>query len=107
MIMKFNSFSGIGLVEDETSVVVWHFMNNLAEMVTYLPMNGITVPYFVKRSVDPSLASAAGMLQNDQTKIYNTKALQAGTTGAGMKRQEMRKHRHGSAGHSSASSNPP
>lgn len=29
-------------------------------MVTYLPMRGITVPYFVGRFVDPSLAFAAG-----------------------------------------------
>lgn len=35
-------------------------MNILAEMVTYLPMRGITVPYFVGRYVDPSLAFAAG-----------------------------------------------
>jgi amino acid transporter len=37
-------------------IVVWNVMNNLAEIVTYLPMNGITIPYFVKRFVDPSLA---------------------------------------------------
>jgi amino acid permease len=41
-------------------IVVWNVMNNLAEIVTYLPMNGITIPYFVKRFVDPSLAFAAG-----------------------------------------------
>ena len=35
-------------------------MNILAEIVTYLPMKGITIPYFVKRFVDPSLAFAAG-----------------------------------------------
>lgn len=40
--------------------VVYNVMNNLAEIVTYLPMKGITVPYFVKRFVDPSLAFAAG-----------------------------------------------
>jgi amino acid transporter len=38
--------------------VVWNMMNNLAEIVTYLPMKGITIPYFVKRFVDPSLAFA-------------------------------------------------
>lgn len=37
-------------------IVVWNIMNNLAEIVTYLPMKGITIPYFVKRFVDPSLA---------------------------------------------------
>jgi amino acid transporter len=40
--------------------IVWCVMNNLAEMVTYLPMKGITVPYFVGRFVDPSLAFADG-----------------------------------------------
>lgn len=40
--------------------IVWVVMNDLAEMVTYLPMRGITVPYFVERFVDPSLAFAAG-----------------------------------------------
>ncbi|EGX93517.1 amino-acid permease inda1 [Cordyceps militaris CM01] len=40
--------------------VVWCVMNCLAEMVTLLPMRGITVPYFVERFVDPSLAFAAG-----------------------------------------------
>ncbi|POR30899.1 Proline-specific permease [Tolypocladium paradoxum] len=41
-------------------LIVWNVMNNLAEMVVYLPMRGITVPYFVGRFVDPSLAFAAG-----------------------------------------------
>lgn len=41
-------------------IVVWCVMNNLAEIVVYLPMKGITIPYFVKRFVDPSLAFAAG-----------------------------------------------
>lgn len=41
-------------------VIVWVVMNCLAEMVTYLPMRGITVPYFVDRFVDPSLGFAAG-----------------------------------------------
>jgi amino acid transporter len=41
-------------------LVVWSVMNNLAEMVTYLPMKGISVPYFVGRFTDPSLAFAAG-----------------------------------------------
>jgi amino acid transporter len=40
-------------------LVVYNVMNNLAEIVTYLPMKGITIPYFVKRFVDPSLAFAA------------------------------------------------
>lgn len=41
-------------------IVVYNVMNNLAEIVTYLPMKGITIPYFVKRFVDPSLAFAVG-----------------------------------------------
>ncbi|KAF2793077.1 proline-specific permease-like protein [Melanomma pulvis-pyrius CBS 109.77] len=41
-------------------LVVWNMMNILAEIVTYLPMKGITIPYFVKRFVDPSLAFAVG-----------------------------------------------
>jgi len=41
-------------------MMVWVVMNCLAEMVTYLPMRGITVPYFVDRFVDPSLGFAAG-----------------------------------------------
>lgn len=41
-------------------LVVYNVMNNLAEIVTFLPMRGITIPYFVKRFVDPSLAFAAG-----------------------------------------------
>ncbi|KAI8961477.1 proline-specific permease [Daldinia sp. FL1419] len=40
--------------------VVWVVMNDLAEMVTYLPMKGISIPYFVGRFVEPSLAFADG-----------------------------------------------
>ena len=40
--------------------IVYVVMNVLAEMVTYLPMGGITVPYFVGRFVDRSLAFATG-----------------------------------------------
>jgi yeast amino acid transporter len=40
--------------------IVWCIMNNLAEMVTYLPMKGISVPYFVGLFADPSLAFASG-----------------------------------------------
>lgn len=35
-------------------------MNDLAEIVVYLPLKGATVPYFVERFVEPSLAFAAG-----------------------------------------------
>ncbi|KAJ1325715.1 hypothetical protein MN608_08909 [Microdochium nivale] len=41
-------------------LVVWVIMNDLAEMTTYLPMKGISIPYFVSRFVDDSLAFAAG-----------------------------------------------
>lgn len=40
-------------------IVVWCVMNILAEIVVYLPMKGITVPYFVERFVNPGLAFAA------------------------------------------------
>ncbi|KAI1099052.1 proline-specific permease [Jackrogersella minutella] len=40
--------------------IVWVVMNDLAEMVTYLPMKGISIPYFVGRFVEPSLAFADG-----------------------------------------------
>ncbi|KAK0748451.1 amino acid permease/ SLC12A domain-containing protein [Apiosordaria backusii] len=40
--------------------VVWCVMNAIAEMTTYLPMRGITLPYFTNRYVDGSLAFAAG-----------------------------------------------
>jgi amino acid permease len=65
-------------------VVVWCVMNDLAEIVTYLPMNGITIPYFVKRFVDPSLAFAAGELNSNQTNSSNVNALQAGIIGMHM-----------------------
>ncbi|KAI1385906.1 proline-specific permease [Hypoxylon trugodes] len=41
-------------------MVVWVIMNNLAEMVTFLPMKGISIPYFVGRFVEPSLSFADG-----------------------------------------------
>ncbi|KAK7755416.1 hypothetical protein SLS62_002643 [Diatrype stigma] len=41
-------------------LVVWVVMNDLGEMVTYLPLKGISIPYFVSRFVEPSLAFAAG-----------------------------------------------
>ncbi|KAK1757780.1 proline-specific permease [Echria macrotheca] len=40
--------------------VVWVIMNDIAEMTVYLPMRGITLPYFTNRYVDPSLSFAAG-----------------------------------------------
>lgn len=42
------------------SAVVWGIMNVLAEMTTYLPLEGLSVPYFVNRFVEPSLAFATG-----------------------------------------------
>ncbi|KAK4034991.1 amino acid permease/ SLC12A domain-containing protein [Parachaetomium inaequale] len=41
-------------------LVVWIIMNAIAEMTTYLPMKGITLPYFTNRFVDSSLAFASG-----------------------------------------------
>ncbi|KAK6193932.1 hypothetical protein LQW54_011966 [Pestalotiopsis sp. IQ-011] len=40
--------------------VVYFVMNDLGEMVTYLPLKGISIPYLVSRFLDPSLAFAAG-----------------------------------------------
>lgn len=42
------------------SVVVWSVVSILAEMTTYLPLKGSTVPYLINRYLDPSLAFAAG-----------------------------------------------
>ncbi|KAJ6445332.1 Proline utilization trans-activator [Purpureocillium lavendulum] len=41
-------------------LVVWVVMDSLAEMVTYLPLRGVTIPYLVGRFVDPSVAFTAG-----------------------------------------------
>ena len=41
-------------------LVVWVVMNTIAEMTTYLPLKGITLPYFTNRFVDQSLAFASG-----------------------------------------------
>ncbi|KAL1305184.1 hypothetical protein AAFC00_002105 [Neodothiora populina] len=42
------------------SFVVYGIMNVLAEMTTYIPLEGLSVPYFINRFVDPSLAFATG-----------------------------------------------
>jgi len=44
------------------SVVVQGVMSCLSEMTTYLPLEGLSVPYFVNRFVEPSLAFATGMI---------------------------------------------
>lgn len=41
-------------------IIVWVIMNVLGELATFLPMKGITIPYFVDRFVEPSLGFAAG-----------------------------------------------
>ena len=41
-------------------LLVWIVMNCIAEMCTYLPLRGITLPYFTERFVDASLGFAAG-----------------------------------------------
>ena len=48
------------MANETTVFVVWIVMNDLAEMVTYLPLKGISIPYFVSRFVEPSLAFADG-----------------------------------------------
>ena len=42
------------------SIVIWWIMNALAEMTVYLPIPGASVPYYINRFLDPSLAFAAG-----------------------------------------------
>jgi amino acid transporter len=36
-------------------------MNMLGEMTTYLPVRGVSVPYFINRFTEPSLGFAVGM----------------------------------------------
>lgn len=51
-------------------LVVWIVMNDLAEMCTYLPLKGISIPYFVSRFVEPSLAFADGKFRRtDEVKV--------------------------------------
>ncbi|PMD13509.1 hypothetical protein NA56DRAFT_737292 [Hyaloscypha hepaticicola] len=47
--------------------IVWVVMNHLAEMFVLLPMKGISIPYFVGRFVEPSLAFAARWNYSVQT----------------------------------------
>ena len=42
------------------SAVVWVVMQSLAEMTAYLPVQGASVPVYVNRFFEPSLAFAAG-----------------------------------------------
>ena len=42
------------------SAIVWTVVQSLAEMTTYLPIEGASVPYYVHRFFEPSLAFAAG-----------------------------------------------
>ncbi|KAF9464507.1 amino acid permease/ SLC12A domain-containing protein [Collybia nuda] len=42
------------------STIIWVVMNVLGEMTTYLPVKGASVPYYINRFAEPSLAFAAG-----------------------------------------------
>ncbi|KAF6221966.1 hypothetical protein HO133_001934 [Letharia lupina] len=42
------------------SAIVWIVVQSLAEMTTYLPVEGASVPFYVHRFFEPSLAFAAG-----------------------------------------------
>lgn len=42
------------------SIIVWAVMQALTEMTTYLPVSGASVPFYIHRFFDPSLAFAAG-----------------------------------------------
>lgn len=43
-----------------TCMCLKNIMNILGEMSTFLPLKGISIPYFVERFVEPSLAFATG-----------------------------------------------
>lgn len=42
------------------SALVWVVTQSLAEMTTYLPIQGASVPFYINRYLCPSLAFAAG-----------------------------------------------
>ena len=42
------------------SAIVWTVVQSLTEMTTYLPVKGASVPFYVHRFFEPSLAFAAG-----------------------------------------------
>jgi amino acid transporter len=42
------------------SIIVYFVMNMLGEMTTYLPVAGVSVPYFITRFTEPSLGFAVG-----------------------------------------------
>lgn len=42
------------------SLVIWAVMNALAEMTTYMPVQGASAPYYIRHFFEPSLAFAAG-----------------------------------------------
>ena len=42
------------------SIILWFIMNALAEMTTYIPITGASVPYYINRFFEPSLAFASG-----------------------------------------------
>ncbi|KAM0424395.1 hypothetical protein ACHAPT_010315 [Fusarium lateritium] len=44
------------------SAMVWFVMLDLGEMASYMPIKGLTVPYMVKRFLDPSLGFSAGWM---------------------------------------------
>lgn len=55
------------------SSVVYFVMNMLGEMTTYLPVRGVSVPYFINRFTEPSLGFAIGMsLQYRITGLFLT-----------------------------------
>lgn len=55
MVANYDYFPDLAMM-----ALVWNIMNDLGEIVVYLPLKGATVPYFVERFVEPSLAFAAG-----------------------------------------------
>lgn len=56
--LRFRSLTGIAFIF--IAAIVWTVVQSLAEMTTYLPVQGASVPFYVHRFFEPSLAFAAG-----------------------------------------------
>ena len=56
--LRLPSLTGIAFIF--IAAIVWVVVQSLAEMTTYLPVQGASVPFYVHRFFEPSLAFAAG-----------------------------------------------
>ena len=59
------------------STVVYFIMNMLGEMTTYLPVRGVSVPYFINRFTEPSLGFAVGKFTSFEIVDKNSYLLKA------------------------------